>query len=342
MEINTFQTNLRSSSLKQITSRSVYPAAFLNNDIHKRNVNNKVDSILLKAYYGISFGLSIVKVPSAKDFLNKFAELNVSPKDFIFKTMLSNQPIGTGGEGTVYNIPELENYVLKVPYWFSHEDIKNLASDKFSPVKTNLGDLNVGQPIYELDSVKILYKVKGENFTLNGNLSDENAYKRRLRIASSMPQEAYDDLANITIKLNQLGHCIDPGIENVLIERGKSFNPIDIHFDHKTKTTYTDILELLVGSDVYVDEFSNPDNIKYLKTVLNKCIKSCKKEGIPLFCPDKKTPGYKNDMEYLKGIFHITGIKVRMTDLTNKYSKMLDAGTFETYIDDIFSLTKTY
>ncbi|MDD3013916.1 MAG: hypothetical protein PHC34_09470 [Candidatus Gastranaerophilales bacterium] len=337
MKINNLKKCINDSYLGQEVKKPASSVSSADNCIKNISLADKsLNSDLLKAYYGISFCGSPIKVLSSEDFLNKFTDLFCSPKDLIKKTLQYSRPIGAGGEGSVYNIPDVDNYLLKVPNFYSVSDVKDMNLNSFSPIKYNLEDINVGQPFLEIGHVKILYKVNGENFNLNGNISDEIAYKRRLRMAASMPQEAYDNLAKLAVRLNDLGHSIDPGIENVLVERGKSFNPIDIYFDNKVKTTFTSILELLAGNDMYTREFGDFDDTKYLKTVINKCIKSCQKEDILLICPEKKSVGYKSDTEYLKTMLNYAGIKVKISDLKKHYSKTKDFQDFEAYINESF------
>jgi|GEM_PF-5342401 len=349
MELNSLKNscnNACSMKTRQKPSQSV--TSF---DNQKAPVyDKKLNPALLKAYYGISFSGLSVKAPSCEDFLNKFADLYDSPKELI-KNAIKYTPIGAGGQGTVYAIPGMNDYLLKIPFWLDGDNYKEFKLDNFSSAKYDLDDINVGQPILEtellkqLDTIKILLKVKGEKF-IDNNKNPEDlfvdhdllykfAYQNRLKIAAGMPQEAYDNLAKIALKLNELGHSIDPGIENILIEKGKSFNPIDIYFDCNTKTPFSNILRLIIGDEEYIEDLTDNDS-KYLKIVIGKCIKSCQKEGILMVYDKSVSPnGNKKDLEYLRKLLSYTGIKVKLSDINKKYSKNFQ--DFETYIDNIFN-----
>jgi len=141
----------------------------------------------------------------------------------------SSQPIGKGGNASVYGISD--DLVLRVP-----KGVKEIIDD-FEPVDHPLTKLGVraGQAAFEnSQGVGVLQRQRGEEAGLSlPRLVPEGqgdaVYSSRVKKAAAMPQSAYDELASTMLQINNAGYLVDPSkSSNLLIDsEGQQFNFVD-------------------------------------------------------------------------------------------------------------------
>ena len=101
--------------------------------------------------------------------------------------------------------------------------------------------------------------------------------------ASNLPQEAYNDLLNKIIILNQRGYSIDPSKSgNLLIDPEKGFNLVDINKSNKSEDHAGYIIVMLMGGNYYFNKISNPETQEAAKKMIKKVEIASKITGLPL------------------------------------------------------------
>ncbi len=170
--------------------------------VHRRNINNvrKIFTALPDTPLAKSLPKDIQKELSYNNKYEKFLKFLDSPRE--------ENITGTGANSVVYNIPELDNYVLKVLH-----PRKNIEPNQI-PLNIFPENINLGQPVWiHPDNFRllILKKVSGEphsiknwsstiwnteiNWAVPVTKEQANVYYNKVIQISDMKQSAFNDLA---------------------------------------------------------------------------------------------------------------------------------------------------
>lgn len=285
---------------------------YIYNSIKKPSQNHAIQNTITKDILP-----SLPDTPLAKslpDFLKKALSTD---DNFEKLTKFMTHPqeteiLGSGANSTVYNLPFLDEYVLKV-----------LNPDKhIEPNKIPLGifpdNINLGQPVWinpENNRFILLKKVTGRPNSIYNwsktiynqetgrpqNIEPEQAINYFFNITkiSQMSQKAFDDLANqvkildTTPKYNGDPHigfktdCINPN--NLLID----FDKEEFHFidyfakdNSKYQNSYMDMVAVISDFTLMPEFFDLlPPNeqkqlLSSLKEIDKKCFKAAEKVGL--------------------------------------------------------------
>lgn len=219
---------------------------------------------------------------------------------------------GKGANSKVYNIPFLDDYVLKI---IKHESTLDLSQQY---VRLFPDEINLGQPVWQhRDNPRILLlkKIKGEPYSIKNwtstlynraikgpvNVTQEQAdlYFSQISKISKMPQSAFDDLAR-QIKILDTTKKFEG--DNLIGFKTDSLNPNNLMVDFKNNTlhiidyfpkdnihhknSYLDIVAIM--SDIALlpeyRDLLKPNQqkelINIIKTINNKAYKAAQKQGL--------------------------------------------------------------
>ncbi|MFI3301391.1 MAG: hypothetical protein R3Y28_08250 [Candidatus Gastranaerophilales bacterium] len=233
--------------------------------------------------------------------LNK-SHPNLSILEVIRNAVKSKNYINEGKWNGVFNIPEIDDFVLKVkkPYTTT---LKKLDESKsvFQETADCYPDLNFGQPIiHNENGVSILKKVKGVPSSLDqwakylknpALITSEvsKTFLSHLDSVSKMPQKSYDEFATRVLACTE--HEIDSiNPNNTLIDyKNKSINIVDL-FDEPVKNSNSRedmIFSLLDGvlHTTFREKLSKHEQKlvnKYSKQIIKKCNIAGEKAGLGL------------------------------------------------------------
>jgi len=119
---------------------------------------------------------------------------------------------------SAYLIPGLNKYVLKVPFFSSG---KPIFWDEIKILSDPFPGMNLGQAIAQVGQEAFILKRQygvptGVSYMDNKKVKAH--YTAQLKRAARMPQSAYNQFANIIIKINSRGYYFDSNPGNVLID----------------------------------------------------------------------------------------------------------------------------
>lgn len=144
--------------------------------------------------------------------------LNNLNADTILSSIKSGNYIACGTNNEVYRIDGLEGYLARkplrsgVPRQGQLEKVADIFAGK-----------NIGQPVARVGWIEVLIKQNGVSLAIPGSLLRDEGYKlERLRVLSSLPQKAFDDLAYSLIELNDRELFFDPVPGNLMIDEARA------------------------------------------------------------------------------------------------------------------------
>ena len=175
--------------------------------------------------------------PSYDDVVSQMHQKGLDEASLLaFKTRSNFINQGTFHE--VYRMPDLPNYVLRVPRPFAQP--VELRAENIVPVEDFAPDLNLGQAVAKVGNAEIVKAVPGEPYGTRriddiGSLTEEQLARynaERASLAAGLPQEAYDDFAKLLVEAGHKGYEFDHiHPDNVLIDSENSqLHPIDFGF----------------------------------------------------------------------------------------------------------------
>lgn len=207
--------------------------------------------------------------------------------------------LGEGGNASVFAIPGSEQYVVRI----QHRAWTAPTEGDIEPVEDPLPDINVGQAVARMGNVFILKRQEGVPAGLTHadikrlGLTHEAAnadYLQRTSLAASLPQQAYDELAELLEILNEKGYNFDPSKpNNILVDTEKQkFNLVDLdprdpNSDYRNNLTSM-VIPLMNNS--YAWKVEDPDMEQQLASqrgaILDKAIQASIKAKLPI--PDEQ------------------------------------------------------
>ena len=228
-------------------------------------------------------------------FRLKIEEIGLGkPEDLVNRSATSENLVGSGGNGSVFSIPGMEGYVLRVPNVRTDMDtsivVLESVEDKFS-------ELNLGQAVAKLGICKILKEQKGipagvpyGEIRRSGGREAEQIYSYALEAAASMPQSAYDNLAELFAFLNKQRLSFDPSkANNLLIDQdAQRFNVVDLNptpegRDPNNNFSYMVIAQMDNAYSHRVDDLRlEPKLVAFRKTILLKAFEAAIKAKLPI------------------------------------------------------------
>ncbi len=205
----------------------------------------------------IEAGRTYQNVPSfwGRDLVNKSQTnplpqeiLAVMPKNISIQEIISHaqseeNKLGQGANSVVYNIPQLNGYVLKV----LNKDDPNKVDLKEFP-----SGVNLGQPIWQDDKnprILILKKIEGKEHSISNwsrtigehlQVTTKQAQQFAVQLSqiAQMPQKAFDQLASDVKLLDDKGYKLDSiNPNNLIVDSENSEIHIIDYFKVKPRET---------------------------------------------------------------------------------------------------------
>lgn len=238
----------------------------------------------------------------------------VSIYDLIERAKTSEKNIlGQGANSIVYNIPQLDDYVLKV---LNKDDPNGINMDEFP------SDVNLGQPVWQ-DKANprhlILKKIEGKEHSIpnwSKTIWDGDKYsplsvtKEQARLFHNqlcdlawMPQSAYDQLAKDVKILEDKGYKLDSINPNNLIvdkEKGQihiiDYFKVNPNESEQYKNSYMDLVAIATDFTIFPEYFDKLDDVsqktilKNVKTIQENLYSGAQKMG--LSCDDERFETY--------------------------------------------------
>lgn len=251
-----------------------------------------------QAYYKSSYGKrlekSILSGNVTDDIINDFSQVLASK-------MNNKNKMGTGGWGTVYRIDDY--YVFKTYHDYKPEiGAARLNHDtRFDKLKTYWGKVltRIGNIEIIRNATKNRYDIlQMAKFIDDGSV----AYDKSLREFLTLPQKAFDNIAEDFKSLNEIfsGHQFyrfDTNNPNNFVKVGKSIKIVD-DIDITPCSDANDIHALL---RVFIQ---TGGDISKKKEIFKRCILACEKHELPL------DSAHKYLREYMDKLFANAGVKV--------------------------------
>lgn len=293
----------------------------------------------------LSFGKDLVnhRNESLPSEIKEKMPKGVSIYDLIRQAQTPENIVGQGANSIVYNLPQLDDYVLKV----LNKDDPNKIDMKEFP-----SDVNLGQPVWQDEKnprILILKKIEGKEHSIPNwsktvgvpmQVTSEQSkqFAKQIEVIASMPQAAFDQFAKDVKVLEDKGYKLDSINPNNLIvdEQGQQIHIIDYfkvnpNEAHLYRNSCFDLIA--VASDFtlfpeYYDKMNDEEkksSLAAVKTITDKMYQGCVKAG--LSCDDERyityiretskwfpinsVPNHKNGGEYVRAY------DVRMEDFIN-------------------------
>lgn len=225
-----------------------------------------------------------------------------TPKEVAQKTIENEVVLGEGTENIVYQIPNNDSFVLRVPKTGFRGDNLRLVDDEFE-------DINIGQTIATIGNSQVRKKQLGEPAGVlfkdrveKSGYENIFSYRKHVYQAAQMPQESYDELAKTLKLLNDKGYAFDMyNPNNILIDsKNKKFNIVDDFreiTDDKDENTFASIAMPLLDTWFMNGLSYTEDYIDAWQEIIIKSMKAANKEGLP--APQKDLDTLNNVFEFV-------------------------------------------
>ena len=226
---------------------------------------------------------------SYSDFMTQLKKYypNMSLKKLALKTKWFSNSIGEGRESIVYDIPNIDDYCIKIK-----KDAKLGLFKKTKPLQETKNDfygLNFGQPIADNgEGISILLKTKGETYGIKDWIKCYSSQKTPTQAEldkyvnedmarlSEFPQSSFDDfMKRVSLIKNVSRRHLDFfNPNNFIIDyKNKKINVVDV--GRKTSIDF-DILPMEAGlCDRESMHLASPETMvafeKYAKIITEKC-----------------------------------------------------------------------
>ncbi|MCC7527165.1 MAG: hypothetical protein IT342_01510 [Candidatus Melainabacteria bacterium] len=201
--------------------------------------------------------------------------------------------LGRGGNATVYEIPGVKDFVLRVP-GPPGKGVQNAG--KLESVPDIFPEGNVGQAVAKVGNSTIL-KVQegvpaggplGRDARAMGETAARKIYGDSIERTADMPQSAYDQFAQRLLNLDKKGLQFDPSkANNVLVDKpGGNFNLVDITPRNPNSTYRHSLSDMVVtlmdnGFINSIADRGKPWQAQY-QTIISKAVSAAERTGLPL------------------------------------------------------------
>lgn len=221
--------------------------------------------------------------------------------------------VGQGANSIVYNIPYLDDYVLKV---LNKDDPNKIDMNEFP------SDVNLGQPVWQDENnprLLILKKIEGkehsipnwsktiwdgENYTpLSVTKEQARLFHNQLCELAWMPQSAYDQLAKDVKVLEDKGYKLDSiNPNNLIVDKEKNqihiidYFKVKPHEREQYRNSYMDLVAVALDFTLfpeYYDKMGETGKVTTMQNVKNiqeKMYKGAQNAG--LSCDDERFKTY--------------------------------------------------
>lgn len=235
----------------------------------------------------------------------------VSIYDLINRAQNSENIIGQGANSIVYNLPQLDDYVLKV---LNKDDPNKIDMNEFP------SDVNLGQPVWQDKNnprLLILKKIEGKEHSIPNwsktvgiplyvTKEQSTKFAQQLLTIASFPQSAFNQFAKDVKVLSDKGYKLDSiNPNNLIVDEGKEQIHIIDYFKVNPKETHLyqnscfDLIAVACDFTLFPEYFDNMNDeeksstINAVKTITEKMYQGCVKFG--LSCDDEKYVTYINE-----------------------------------------------
>ena len=235
----------------------------------------------------------------------------VSIYDLINRAQNSENIIGQGANSIVYNLPQLDDYVLKV---LNKDDPNKIDMNEFP------SDVNLGQPVWQDKNnprLLILKKIEGKEHSIPNwsktvgiplyvTKEQSTKFAQQLLTIASFPQSAFNQFAKDVKVLSDKGYKLDSiNPNNLIVDEGKEQIHIIDYFKVNPKETHLyqnscfDLIAVACDFTLFPEYFDNMNDeeksstINAVKTITEKMYQGCVKSG--LSCDDEKYVTYINE-----------------------------------------------
>ncbi|MBQ4078708.1 hypothetical protein IJD15_05960 [bacterium] len=219
--------------------------------------------------------------------------------------------VGQGANSIVYNIPSLDDYVLKV---LNKDDPNKIDMNEFP------SDVNLGQPVWQDENnprLLILKKIEGKEHSIPNwsrtvgvpllvTKEQSTKFVQQLLTIASFPQVAFNQFAKDVKVLSDKGYKLDSiNPNNLIVDKEKQQIHIIDYFKVKPKETHLyqnscfDLIAVTCDFTLFPEYFDNMSEkekqltINSVKTITDKMYKGCVDAG--LSCDDEKYTTYINE-----------------------------------------------
>ncbi len=214
-------------------------------------------------------------------------------EDAIAAAAKSETYLGRGGNATVYEIPGVKDFVLRVP-GPPGKGVQNIG--KIESVADIFPEGNVGQAVAKVGNSTILKVQEGvpaggplrSEARVMGDTAARKVYGDSVERAAEMPQSAYDAFATMLLNLEKKGLQFDPSkANNVLLDKpGKSFNLVDITPQNAGGTYRHSLADMVVtlmdnGFINSIADRGKPWQSHY-QSIITKSVAAAERTGLPL------------------------------------------------------------
>ena len=231
--------------------------------------------------------------------------------DLIHMAQNSENIVGQGANSVVYNIPYLDDYVLKV----LNKDDPNMIDINEFP-----SDVNLGQPVWQDENnprLLILKKIEGREHSipnwsrtvgvpLSVTKEQSTKFAQQLLTIASFPQSAFNQFAKDVKVLSDKGYKLDSiNPNNLLFDEEKQQLHIIDYFKVNPKETHLyqnscfDLIAVACDFTLFPEYFDNMSEkekqltMNCVKIITDKMYKGCVDAG--LSCDDEKYTTYINE-----------------------------------------------
>lgn len=235
----------------------------------------------------------------------------VKISDLIVIAQKPENIVGQGANSVVYNLPYLDDYVLKV---LNKDDPNKINMNEFP------SDVNLGQPVWQDENnprILILKKIEGKEHSIPNwsktvgvpkqvTKEQSKQFAKQISTIANMPQVAFNQFAKDVKVLSDKGYKLDSiNPNNLIVDEEKEQIHIIDYFKVNPKETHLyqnscfDLIAVACDFTLfpeYFDKMSENEKqstINAVKTITDKMYHGCVNAG--LSCDDEKYITYINE-----------------------------------------------
>lgn len=223
--------------------------------------------------------------------------------DVINNSIKDENHLGTGANSTVYNMPELDGYVVKV---LNKDDPNGINMGEFP------SNVNLGQPVWQNPDnqrILILKKVEGKEHSVpnwSNTIWDDKEYaphnvttqqaqlfNKQINSLANMPQSAFDAIAKDVKTLDDKDYKVDSiNPNNLIVDEDKQqihiidYFKVKPHEKHIQQNCCMDLVAIMLDFTLFpeyydkLDEQGKQQALKSVETIKEKVFKGAKNSGL--------------------------------------------------------------